>query len=101
MTASKALKTPTMLVPLCTGGTVSKAKALARSLSRLPLNSLLNHLGGVEVGESITHAMDGQWKRMYRIRLNFENPVKIYEAFGIDFEVYFCLHVHTIDCLCS
>jgi hypothetical protein len=50
-------------------------------------------LGGVEVGESITHAMDGQWKRMYRIRLNFENPVKIMEAFGIDFEVHYCVYL--------
>ena len=37
MTASKALKTPTMLLPLLPGKSVANAKALARKLSRLPL----------------------------------------------------------------
>jgi hypothetical protein len=46
------------------------------------------------VGESIVHAVDGQWKRVYRIRLIFEDPVKIRETFGVDFEVsnrYLCV----------
>ena len=45
MTASKSLKTPTMLVPLVAGQTMMAAKELARSLGRLPLSSLLNHKG--------------------------------------------------------
>jgi RNA polymerase Rpb1, domain 5 len=45
MTASKNLKTPTMLVPLAPGQTMAGAKELARGLSRLPLVSLLKHTG--------------------------------------------------------
>ena len=45
MTASKSLKTPTMLVPLVKGQTLQTSKDLARSMSRLPLASLLNHMG--------------------------------------------------------
>ena len=45
MTASKTLKTPTMLVPLVKGQTLQNSKELARSLSRLPLTALLNHTG--------------------------------------------------------
>lgn len=33
------------------------------------------------------HAVDGQWKRVYRIRLIFEDLVKIKETFGVNFEV--------------
>lgn len=87
MTASKALKTPTMLVPLKAGETLATAKSMARNLSRLPLNSLLSHQGGVEVGENIMQGVDGQWKRLYRIRLHFENPTIIEDTFGVDFEV--------------
>ena len=39
------------------------------------------------MGESIVHATDGVWKRVYRIRLMFEDPVKIKECFGVDFNV--------------
>ena len=42
-------------------------------------------LGGVEVGESIIQSSDSQWKRIYRIRLMFEDPVKIKNTFGVDF----------------
>ena len=45
MTASKKLKTPTMLVPLTKGQSLHDSKELARSLSRLPLAHLLNHKG--------------------------------------------------------
>ena len=76
-----------MMVPLAAGQTLHSSKELARSLSRLPLTSLLNHTGGVEVGESIIHGIDGQWKRIYRIRLKFEDPVKIQQTFGVDFQV--------------
>ena len=47
MTASKKLKTPTMLVPLTQGQTLHSSKELARSLSRLPLAHLFNHKGRV------------------------------------------------------
>ena len=47
MTASKNLKTPTMLVPLTIGQTLHSSKELARSLSRLPLAHLLNHKGWI------------------------------------------------------
>ena len=42
-------------------------------------------LGGVEVGESIIQSSDSQWKRIYRVRLMFEDPVKIKKTFGVSF----------------
>ena len=41
--------------------------------------------GGVEVGESIIQSSDSQWKRIYRIRLMFEDPIKIKKTFGVTF----------------
>jgi DNA-directed RNA polymerase I subunit RPA1 len=86
MTASKNLKTPTMTVPLAKGGTELEAKNLARKLSRLPLSSLLHHEGGVEVGEMIARASSAsRWERRYRIRLQCQDPIKIKQAFAVDF----------------
>lgn len=45
MTASKNLKTPTMFIPLAPGTPMSVAKEAARTLTRLPLVSLLKHTG--------------------------------------------------------
>jgi DNA-directed RNA polymerase I subunit RPA1 len=87
MTASKVLKTPTMLLPLMPSHDASAARALARKLSRLPLSQLLSHTGAVEVGEKIavdTHT--GDWKRHYRVRLHFQSPARIKAAFGTPFE---------------
>ena len=53
MTASKNLKTPTMFIPLAPGTPMSVAKEAARTLTRLPLVSLLKHTGK---GQS-----DGDW----------------------------------------
>ena len=63
------------------------------------INMPYNPLGGVEVGESIVHAVDGQWKRVYRIRLLFEDPVKIRETFGVSFEV--STHAYACPCVWS
>ena len=63
------------------------------------INMPYNPLGGVEVGESIVHAVDGQWKRVYRIRLLFEDPVKIRETFGVSFEV--STHAYMCSCVVS
>ena len=84
MTASKSPKTPTMLLPLCKGRDMSLAKALARHLSRLSLSELLFHDGGVSVGERIVKDSMG-WKRQYRVRLLFENPLQIRSMFGVSF----------------
>lgn len=52
------------------------------------------------MGESIVHATDGVWKRVYRIRLMFEDPVKIKECFGVDFNVRHHIQIILcVDCL--
>eukprot|EP01039_Chlorochromonas_danica_P006231 gene6231-6870_t len=87
MTASKALKTPTMLIPLVPGRTPEAAKSLARKLSCLPLATLLSHSGGVEVGESLTRSNPlSRWERRYRIRLHFEAVKQIEHSFGVVFD---------------
>jgi DNA-directed RNA polymerase I subunit RPA1 len=87
MTASRVLKTPTMYAPMCDAKHMAGAKALARKLSRLPMTQLLSHLGGIEVGEQIKRSTaNSRWERSYRIRLNFENPRRIEEVFGVSFD---------------
>ena len=58
--------------------------------------TLFSLVGGVEVGESIVHAADGQWKRVYRIRLLFEDLVKIKQTFGVDFDVSVTLFLRLV-----
>lgn len=91
MTASKTLKTPTMTIPLAAerAKDMAAARALARSLSRLPLATLLDHRGGVEVGERLQRGDSGFLERCYRVRLLFANPTKIEEAFGVTFSEIF------------
>jgi len=87
MTASRALKTPTMYAPMCNPHDMTTAKATARKLSRLPLAQLLSHHGGIVVGEQIRRATAGsRWERIYRIRLNFEKPEHILNTFGVSFD---------------
>jgi DNA-directed RNA polymerase I subunit RPA1 len=87
MTASKSLKTPTMTLPLMSDRTIESAKALARKLSRLSLYELLDHHGGIEVGEEITRdSALGAWKRKYRVRLHFQPRNKIEEVFAVVFD---------------
>lgn len=86
MTASKALKTPTMTTPLCSGQSRDMAKSLAMQFSRICVSDLLHHEGGIEVGEVITrNVMTLKWERHYRIRFHFQDCVKINDNFGVDF----------------
>lgn len=88
MTASKTLKTPTMLLPLVSSYAMSDAKLLARKLSKLSLNELLHHRKGVEVGESVARdAGSGLVSRRYRIKLHFESAPAIEKHFGVSFDV--------------
>jgi DNA-directed RNA polymerase I subunit RPA1 len=87
MTASKTLKTPTMMIPLAKGQTNETAKLLALRFSRVPLSKLLHHTLGIEVGEKIVRdKIRGVWERMYRVRFHFENPRIIQSCFGVSFE---------------
>jgi DNA-directed RNA polymerase I subunit RPA1 len=86
MTASKTLKTPTMMLPLLDGKTMNEAKEISRKLSKLCMNELLHHKKGVEVRESIKQGDAGSWLRHYRVRFYFESPAKIFLAFGIKFD---------------
>jgi DNA-directed RNA polymerase I subunit RPA1 len=87
MTASRALKTPTMYAPMCNPRDMVTAKATARKLSRLPLAQMLSHQGGIVVGEQIRRATAGsRWERIYRVRLNFEKPERILTVFGVSFD---------------
>lgn len=86
MTASKNLKTPTMLLPLVDGRGQHEARELARKLSKLSVSELIHHSKGIEVGESIRKGPTGIWYRQYRVRFNFEAASKIAAAFGVSFD---------------
>jgi DNA-directed RNA polymerase I subunit RPA1 len=98
MTAAKVPKTPTMLVPirlqsgLNEEAYMTKARVLARKLSRLTLSTLLDHNGGVEVHERLARGVTGLWERCYRLKLLFESPAAIEKAFGANFnEIVNCV----------
>jgi len=87
MTASKNLKTPTMMLPMLPGSTLPQAKLLARKVDRLSLHILLDHEGGVEVGERLVkNHLTSAWERQYRVRLHFQPIDKIKAVFGVGFE---------------
>lgn len=89
MTASRSLKTPTMLLPLLHGVEgMDRARQLARTLGRLTLSQLLSHAGGIEVGESFVPVSGGesQWGRKYRVKLYFEPIKAISDVFGLSFD---------------
>lgn len=86
MTASKTLKTPTMMLPLLDSKTMNEAKEISRKLSKLCMNELIHHKKGVEVRESIKQGDGGSWLRHYKVRFYFESPEKIHLAFGIKFD---------------
>jgi DNA-directed RNA polymerase I subunit RPA1 len=86
MTASKNLKTPTMLLPLVDSRGQQEARELARKLSKLSVSELIHHRKGIEVGESIRKGPTGIWYRQYRVRFNFEPAAKIAAAFGVSFD---------------
>ena len=73
-----------MLLPLPQGATAADAKALARRLGRLTLGELLSHKAGVSVREVFAREGAG-WKRVYRVRFQFESPARIRATFGVDF----------------
>jgi DNA-directed RNA polymerase I subunit RPA1 len=86
MTASKNLKTPTMMIPLAKDQTHETAKLLALRFTRVPLSKLLHHTRGIEVGERIVRdKVNGVWERIYRVRFHFESPKIIKKAFGVSF----------------
>lgn len=85
MTASKNLKTPTMYLPLCKDRSLDEAKLMARQISRLSLNVLLDHKSGVEVGESVVKRL-GSYERHYRIRFYLQDIKRIEKAFGVGFK---------------
>jgi DNA-directed RNA polymerase I subunit RPA1 len=88
MTGSKLLKTPTMFIPLQTNRSFEAAKSLARTLSSLSLTELLDHSGGIEVGEEIFQSSTiARWERKYRIRLRFQRKELIEKVFGISFDL--------------
>ncbi len=87
MTASKSLKTPMMTIPLMPDRSMDAAKSLGRKLSRLSLYELLDHHGGIEVGEEITKDSPlSPYKRTYRVKLHFQPRNKIEEVFAVVFE---------------
>ena len=87
MTASRTLKTPTMLIPLKKSLTLEIAKVEALKMCKISVHELLNHNGCVEVGESLTkRSASGGWERLYRIRYFFVDPSKIFSMFSVTFE---------------
>eukprot|EP00599_Poterioochromonas_sp_BG-1_P015385 CAMPEP_0173163672 /NCGR_PEP_ID=MMETSP1105-20130129/20063_1 /TAXON_ID=2985 /ORGANISM="Ochromonas sp., Strain BG-1" /LENGTH=1735 /DNA_ID=CAMNT_0014083779 /DNA_START=216 /DNA_END=5426 /DNA_ORIENTATION=- len=87
MTGSKVLKTPSMFIPLRSDRTMDAAKTLSRNLQQLSLIELLDHRGGVEVGEEITREDTvSRWERKYRLRLRFQPKEKMEEVFGVTFD---------------
>lgn len=87
MTASKTLKTPTMMLPLVKPNTMADAKALARKMSKLSLGELVHHRKGIEVGESIVRGEgSGLVSRCYRVKIHFESPAAIEKHFDVKFD---------------
>lgn len=87
MTASRTLKTPTMLIPLHKSQTFETAKVEALKMCKISVHELLSHEGCVEVGESLTkRSATGTWERLYRIRYKFVSPAKIFSMFSVSFE---------------
>lgn len=87
MTASKNLKTPTMLLPMVPDSSLAQAKLLARRVDRLSLHILLDHNGGVEVGERLMkNKLTAAWERQYRVRLHLQPVDKIKAVFGVGFD---------------
>ena len=72
MTASRDLKTPTMIIPLTRSATKADAEMYARQLSRLALSTLLHHEEGVVVREFMNKGTAGAWERVYQITLRLQ-----------------------------
>jgi DNA-directed RNA polymerase I subunit RPA1 len=85
MTASRALKTPLMSIPFVPNMSEQKMNREARSFTRLRLQELLHHAGGVTVNEAIRQGM-GEWKRSYEIVLHLQPEERIKEAFGLSYD---------------
>lgn len=87
MTASRTLKTPTMLIPLQKSQSFEMARIEALKMCKISVHELLSHEGCVEVGESLTkRSSSGEWERLYRIRYKFVDPKKIFAMFSVTFE---------------
>jgi len=85
MTASRALKTPLMSVPFVPNMKEPQMNKAARSFTKLRLQELLHHEGGVTVHESIKQGM-GEWKRAYEVVLHLQPEERIKEAFGLSYD---------------
>lgn len=83
MTASRALKTPTMSVPLLEHVTDKEAIRLARGFSKLSLMDLIAGNQGISVTERLQKDESGAWQRAYYVNIKFHAMERISEAFGI------------------
>jgi DNA-directed RNA polymerase I subunit RPA1 len=84
MTASRSPKTPTMQLPCVAGTSRAAAQALSRHLSRLTLAEMLDHRGGIVVGEQIVRAHAySRWERKYRLRLQLLPLAALHSAFSV------------------
>lgn len=98
MTASAAIKTPTMTLPLLVAlqGDRKVAASAARALSKLSVADLLatsRHDGGIVVVDqlqpkipSAATSPHSEWIRSYHIRLYLVDPEAIQDAFGLSFD---------------
>jgi len=86
MTASRALKTPTMSVPIVPAVSDRQAQRLMRDFTKLTLGEVLASKGGITVMESLQQDESGLWERAYQITLKFHPAERIKEAFGLTLE---------------
>jgi len=87
MTASRALKTPTMSVPLHDNVTEKEAVRLTRRFTKLTLNELIASHRGVTVRETLLrNEGSGLWERAYIVTLQFHKAERIKTAFGLDLQ---------------
>lgn len=83
MTASRALKTPTMSVPLREWVSEKKAAKLARSFLKLSVMDLISGNKGISVTERLENSGGGSWYRAYYVVVKFHPAERIKEAFGL------------------
>jgi DNA-directed RNA polymerase I subunit RPA1 len=82
MTASRAIKTTTMSIPLDFSVTEKQAVKLARFFTKPPLLELLASQGGIKVVE-ILQGDAGNWQRAYIVTMNRHLAERIMEAFWV------------------
>lgn len=83
MTASRAIKTPTMSIPLDSSVTEKQGVKLARFLTKLTLSELVASQGGIKVVETLMQGDAGNWQRAYIVTMKLHPAERIMEAFGL------------------